>query len=583
MAMDDFDIFSHQPHPPGFPAYVYMAKGLNHIINDHQYTLSLLSCLAGAFSITFMFLLGCRSVSRGTGLLAASILFVSPMFFQMSLVIMSDVVVVPFFLGSSYFLLSGHIRGARYNYVYIAVAGLLMGWGVGVRPQWLFLFIVIAMSFVFVSRSHKLIACLVIPGVIGTLSWLVPVSLSHGGFLKYVDFAQGHYYNHMDLVLGLNFFSLRLLLKSLFNGWQITLSLLLIFFLAAPVLYFIDRKTAKNSDGTQANIPFFTGIGCLLFITALLFYIFFHLFHIQRYIVPLLPPLSFTLAVGICSGIQLIAHKTIRYIFVTVIILSLLSALSYSLTCARLIQTTPPPQVQAAIFIKANYSPDNTLLLPVNSTRQWQHYLAEFTITPRWEVEENSMEAFSPVGKLQGYTNIISEKELGLAERKVNIFRSKYFDHLDSGEVQLYQYELDKINFFLVTGHFQQESWGTWITDKASGWIRNNRRNGEKLCFEVRSSFQHPRKLEVSINDQLKWHGEIGQNKTGQVILLPDSKDWNKISLSTPDGCLKPVEVTGATDHRCLSFSLSVIQTHNLTKDDNMLKQGENKANQLCY
>ncbi|MCK5744715.1 MAG: hypothetical protein KAH44_00800, partial [Oricola sp.] len=48
LALDDFDLRKHQPHPPGYPVYIAAAKVLRTVVPDAAAVLTLLSSLAGA-------------------------------------------------------------------------------------------------------------------------------------------------------------------------------------------------------------------------------------------------------------------------------------------------------------------------------------------------------------------------------------------------------------------------------------------------------------------------------------------------------------------------------------------------------
>jgi hypothetical protein len=47
LALDDFDVTKHQPHPPGYPIYVAAGKLVHLVIGDHAAALTLVSSLAG--------------------------------------------------------------------------------------------------------------------------------------------------------------------------------------------------------------------------------------------------------------------------------------------------------------------------------------------------------------------------------------------------------------------------------------------------------------------------------------------------------------------------------------------------------
>src|SRR5437660_3380816 len=61
-----FDVAAHQPHPPGYPLYVLIAKGLRAITGSELTALSVLSVLAGSLGVLAIGSLARRLMHRET-------------------------------------------------------------------------------------------------------------------------------------------------------------------------------------------------------------------------------------------------------------------------------------------------------------------------------------------------------------------------------------------------------------------------------------------------------------------------------------------------------------------------------------
>lgn len=57
LALHNFSIVDHQPHPPEYPLYILMAKAINFFVNNNTLSLTLLSAIAGAVTIIPFYIL----------------------------------------------------------------------------------------------------------------------------------------------------------------------------------------------------------------------------------------------------------------------------------------------------------------------------------------------------------------------------------------------------------------------------------------------------------------------------------------------------------------------------------------------
>ncbi len=80
LALREFDVAKHQPHPPGYLLYVALGRLLNASLGDPTLAYVALAMLFSAGSTFVLYALARRLYDRVTALVAASLLAVSPLF-----------------------------------------------------------------------------------------------------------------------------------------------------------------------------------------------------------------------------------------------------------------------------------------------------------------------------------------------------------------------------------------------------------------------------------------------------------------------------------------------------------------------
>ena len=80
LGVRDYDVGQHQPHPPGYPVYILIAKGLRVFTGSELSALSLLSMLAGAIGVVAMAALARRVIGAEPALWAALMAMTSPLY-----------------------------------------------------------------------------------------------------------------------------------------------------------------------------------------------------------------------------------------------------------------------------------------------------------------------------------------------------------------------------------------------------------------------------------------------------------------------------------------------------------------------
>jgi hypothetical protein len=183
LALREFDVAKHQPHPPGYILYVALGKLVNPWVGDPAATYVLLAVVFSGLTTFVVYQLARAIYDRPTALVAASLLAVSPLFWFYGSVGLSYVGEA---LGSSvvahfaFRALRGSEANAWLAAVYLGLAGgLRQSMLVLLFPLWLG-------STVIGVRRGRTVAIGLALLALATLTWLVPLVWLSGGLQRYL-------------------------------------------------------------------------------------------------------------------------------------------------------------------------------------------------------------------------------------------------------------------------------------------------------------------------------------------------------------------------------------------------------------
>jgi Protein of unknown function (DUF2723) len=80
LALREYDVLKHQPHPPGYILYVVVGRIVNAWLDDPTAAYVTLAVAFSGLTTFVVYYLGCAVYDRTTGLVAAALLAVSPLF-----------------------------------------------------------------------------------------------------------------------------------------------------------------------------------------------------------------------------------------------------------------------------------------------------------------------------------------------------------------------------------------------------------------------------------------------------------------------------------------------------------------------
>lgn len=182
LALDQYNVAFHQPHPPGYPLYVGIAKLINFWVLDANASYVAISIAASAGAVVALFLLGSRMYGAWVGFLAAVLMVASVGFWgygevaypYTSLAFFSALIAL-----LCYLMWQGH-------YSLAVLSGLLLGIAGGIRqdvlvflgPLWL-------VSIWGAGIVRTLLSLVVLVLAVG--SWLYAAVQLTGGWQAYQD------------------------------------------------------------------------------------------------------------------------------------------------------------------------------------------------------------------------------------------------------------------------------------------------------------------------------------------------------------------------------------------------------------
>lgn len=178
LALREYDVVKHQPHPPGYVLYVALARAVNAVTADAAVTLTGLALAASAVTVFLVYRLAWTLYGRATAVVAATALAASPLFWFYGLLGLSYTTEAA--LATALAALVWRIRSGRpADVVWSALALGLAG---GVRQSVLVLLfpLWLGMAWARLRRWPPLLAGL---GVLALTiaGWLVPMVWLTGG------------------------------------------------------------------------------------------------------------------------------------------------------------------------------------------------------------------------------------------------------------------------------------------------------------------------------------------------------------------------------------------------------------------
>ncbi len=188
LAVENFDVFNHQPHPPGYPIFVAAMKAIDVFVQDANLSMILLNILLGAATVFLLFLLAEEIFGFPLACLAAFCLAVSNIFWYYGLV--ANAYVAEAF-ASTTIAYTCWLSLTRKKMPFAILSTLALALAGGLRP---FVMVILFPLWLF-ANAHSLkkplrILVLVLLFAALTFLWLAPTIHAAGGYERYADASQ---------------------------------------------------------------------------------------------------------------------------------------------------------------------------------------------------------------------------------------------------------------------------------------------------------------------------------------------------------------------------------------------------------
>jgi len=183
LALHEFDVAKHQPHPPGYLLYVGLGRLLNASLADPTLAYVALAMLFSAGSTFVLYWLARRLYDRATALIAASLLAVSPLFWfygSVGLTYAGEAFAASVVAWFAYGALTGHVPSLYWGALAVGLTG-------GMRQSVLVLLLPLWLGSALLGiRSRRRVA--IAGGILlaSVLAWLLPMLWLTGGPAAYV-------------------------------------------------------------------------------------------------------------------------------------------------------------------------------------------------------------------------------------------------------------------------------------------------------------------------------------------------------------------------------------------------------------
>jgi dolichyl-phosphate-mannose-protein mannosyltransferase len=184
LALREYDIVKHQPHPPGYVLYVGLGRLVEAWVKDPAAAYVVLAVIFSGLTTFVVYLLGRLAYDRSTALTAATLLAVSPLFWfygSVGLTYAGEALFASIVAYFSFRALRGSRADAWLAAAYLGLAG-------GMRQSILILLFPLWLCAVAVgTRSVRTIAIGFGVLTIAVLTWFVPMIWLTGGLERYVE------------------------------------------------------------------------------------------------------------------------------------------------------------------------------------------------------------------------------------------------------------------------------------------------------------------------------------------------------------------------------------------------------------
>lgn len=182
LALENYNITVHQPHPPGYFLYIMMGRLLNLFIRDANVIFIVISIVFSGLTVVAVYYLGREIFNKKIGTFAALIAMTSPSLWFYSEI--ASTYIIEAFFSTFIALLCWRIYRGEHRYIWVSVIALAVAGGIRQNtivflfPLWLFSVKAVPIRKIVVSVGMLMGCCLL---------WFVPMVTITGGWTAYQE------------------------------------------------------------------------------------------------------------------------------------------------------------------------------------------------------------------------------------------------------------------------------------------------------------------------------------------------------------------------------------------------------------
>lgn len=199
LAIQRYDIAHHQPQPPGYILYVLLARVINTLVSNPQWTLVGMSVMGGLLAGVILYLLGRDLFDRSVGAVSALFLLFCPLFWFYSEIAMPYIID-----GLATIALAWLFNRAEQQKRSFLPAAILLGVVGGFRQQTMVFMVPLAI-FSMRKASFKQMTLAAGTAVVVFLGSFVPMVVMSGGWQAYrhaVSGLTGSFFTQTSILMG---------------------------------------------------------------------------------------------------------------------------------------------------------------------------------------------------------------------------------------------------------------------------------------------------------------------------------------------------------------------------------------------
>lgn len=365
LALHNYSITDHQPHPPGYPLYILFGKLLNIFFDNDTKSLTFMSSFLGSLSIIPLFFLAKKIFNQSVAILTIIFFIFTPLVWILSATALTDIPGFFFLVSISYL-----IYITKDNYKYFVIVSFIAGLILGIRTNSILIIVSLLILVLLHNRNLKLTILSAFAFLCGVAIWLVPLIIFTGPNQLISSYSSiSNYVIWHDVFLG-NKLDIKNIAKIKLNQFWYLLKIgytqLFSIIGLISIIYLFCQKRFWRSFKYQ-----FLGIWIIAHLIPQ-----FTIYNLEmpRHTLPLLPPVLILIS-SLCIQFNKKYNISMLLIFIFVIVLFLQSWSQISRFKSQI-----PPTIQPIKFVKKNINFQQSIIISSLTYRHFQYYAPEYTL-----------------------------------------------------------------------------------------------------------------------------------------------------------------------------------------------------------